>query len=92
MMHKLSNDSSFIRFDERSQKYTLHNIFASYLRGLLEKQADQTEVLGLYRRCGQWRSLNDDNAFGTGVCRTEGIFGRRLQKGYLICAKPNNYI
>ncbi len=58
MIHKLSRDSSFIRFDERSQKYTMHNIFAGYLRGLLEEQADQTEVLNLYRRSGEWNIAN----------------------------------
>jgi LuxR family maltose regulon positive regulatory protein len=60
MIQKLSHDSSFIRFDERSQKYTMHNIFAGYLRGLLEEQAEQTEVLNLYRRSGEWHI---DNGF-----------------------------
>ena len=58
MIHKLSRDSSFIRFDERSQKYTMHNIFIGYLRELLEEQADQTEVLNLYRRSGEWNIAN----------------------------------
>ena len=58
MIHKLSNDSSFIRFDERSQKYTMHNIFAAYLRGLLEEQANQREVLNLHKRCGEWNIAN----------------------------------
>jgi LuxR family maltose regulon positive regulatory protein len=60
MIQKLSRDSSFIRFDGRSQKYTMHNIFAGYLKGLLEEQADQTEVLNLYSRSGEW---NIDNGF-----------------------------
>lgn len=58
MVQKLSRDSSFIRFNERSQKYTMHNIFAGYLRGLLEEQADQAEVLNLYRRSGEWNISN----------------------------------
>ncbi|MFX4262444.1 LuxR C-terminal-related transcriptional regulator [Pelotomaculum propionicicum] len=58
MVQKLSRDSSFIRFDERSQRYTMHNIFVGYLRGLLEEQSDQTEVLNLYRRSGEWHIAN----------------------------------
>ncbi|MBS4021858.1 MAG: hypothetical protein KGZ79_09610 [Dethiobacter sp.] len=54
----LSRDNSFIRFDEWSQRYTMHNIFAGYLRRLLENQADQTEVFGIYRRSGEWNIAN----------------------------------
>lgn len=54
IIHKLSSDSSFIRFDERSQKYYMHNILAGHLRGLLEEQTDQSEILSLYKRSGQW--------------------------------------
>ncbi|MEG3071817.1 MAG: hypothetical protein RQM92_14145 [Candidatus Syntrophopropionicum ammoniitolerans] len=58
MVQKLSRDSSFIRFDERSQRYTMHNIFAGYLRELLEEQADQADVINLYRRSGEWDIAN----------------------------------
>ncbi len=58
MIQKLSSDNSFIRFDERSQKYSIHNIFAGYLRELLEEQVEQAEVLNLYRRSGEWNIAN----------------------------------
>lgn len=58
IIQKLSRDSSFIRFDERSQKYTMHNIFAGYLRGLLEEQADRTKAINLYKRSGEWNIAN----------------------------------
>lgn len=58
IIHKLSRDNSFIRYDEPSQKYTMHNIFAGFLRSLLEKEAEQTEVINIYRRSGEWNMAN----------------------------------
>ena len=58
MIKKLSRDSSFIRFDERSQKYAMHNTLVGYLRELLENKADQTEILNLYKRSGEWNIAN----------------------------------
>ncbi len=55
MIQKLNRDSSFIRFDERSEKYTMHSIFTGYLRGLLKTEADQALVLQLYQRSGEWQ-------------------------------------
>ena len=54
IIHKLSRDSSFIPFDERSQRYSMHNIFAGHLKELLEEQVDPGEINALYRRSGEW--------------------------------------
>ena len=54
ILQKLSSDNSFFHFDERSQKYMMHNIFTGHLRMLLEETADQEDLLHLYRRCGEW--------------------------------------
>jgi LuxR family transcriptional regulator, maltose regulon positive regulatory protein len=53
-IQELSRDNSFLRFDQRSEKYVLHNIFGSYLMAQLEKSFDGNELKRLYRRCGEW--------------------------------------
>lgn len=58
MIQKLSSDNSFFRFEERSQKYMMHNIFSGYLRALLEGLAGHDDILRLYRRSGEWNIAN----------------------------------
>lgn len=65
IIQTLCRDNAFIHFDESSQKYTMHNIFAEFLRGLLEKEVDQSEVLQIYRRAGEWHL--DNGFFLTGL-------------------------
>lgn len=54
IIQKLSRDNSFVYFDERSQKYSMHKIFSSHLRRLFADETDQPEVRKIYRRGGEW--------------------------------------
>lgn len=54
IIRKLSSDNSFIRFDDKSQKYYMHNIFAGHLKGLLDEKAGRQEIDYLYRQAGNW--------------------------------------
>lgn len=60
IIQRLSANSSFIRYDERSDVYHMHNIFSSYLKKCLAEQGDSIDIRKLYRRVGQWHIDNDD--------------------------------
>lgn len=60
IIQKLSEGNSFIRFDEQSGVYRIHNIFSSYLKKLLEVQPDGIKLKELYKRAGEWYIQNGD--------------------------------
>lgn len=60
IIQRLSANNSFIRYDERSDFYHMHNIFSSYLKKCLAEQGDSVDIRRLYRRVGQWHIDNDD--------------------------------
>jgi LuxR family maltose regulon positive regulatory protein len=60
IIQRLSSSNSFIRFDERTGTYRMHNIFSGYLRKRLEERFDGIEPEKLYRRSGQWHIKNGE--------------------------------
>ena len=60
MIDNLSLSNSFIRFDDNSGSYKIHNIFNNYLRNLLESQPGDIETETLYERYGTWCLQNGD--------------------------------
>lgn len=59
-MLDLSESNSFIRFDERSGAFHIHNIFRSYLKKLLTDQPLTVELDTLFERSGTWCIQNGD--------------------------------
>jgi len=60
IIQRLSAGNSFIRYDERSDVYHMHNIFSSYLKKGLAEQGDSADIRKIYRRIGQWHIDNGD--------------------------------
>lgn len=60
----LSESNSFIRFDEQSGTFHIHNIFRDYLKKLLIDQPLAVELDTLYERSGTWYIQNGDIVSG----------------------------
>ena len=60
IIHNLSQENFFIRFDESSGSYKIHNIFNDYLKHLLELQPSGLDLEALYERYGTWCIQNGD--------------------------------
>lgn len=59
-LRRLSDSNSFIRYDERTENYKMHNIFSNYLQKLLEEQSCGIERRNLYKRAGEWNIESGD--------------------------------
>ncbi len=64
IIHRLSEGNSFIRYDEQSDNYTMHNIFSAYLEKKLEKEFSTVALQKLYKRCGEWYFKNGGELSG----------------------------
>lgn len=64
ILQRLSDSNSFIRYDERTDSYKMHNIFSNYLQKLLEGQSDGMECKNLYKRSGEWYIESGDVLLG----------------------------
>ncbi|AOT71975.1 LuxR C-terminal-related transcriptional regulator [Geosporobacter ferrireducens] len=64
ILQKLSDSNSFIRYDERTENYKMHNIFSNYLKKLLEEQCSGIESRNLYKRSGEWYIESGDVLLG----------------------------
>ncbi len=64
MIHRLSENNSLIRYDERTGIYKMHHIFRGYLRKELEEQLDRVELQKLYKRAAEWHIQNGDLLLG----------------------------
>ncbi len=53
-LQRLSDNNSFIRYDERTESCKMHNIFSNYLQKLLHRDAGAIEEKKIYRRTGEW--------------------------------------
>lgn len=60
IIQRLSRSNSFIRCDERTNIYRIHNIFSGYLKKLLEERFDSIDPEKLYKRSGEWYIENGD--------------------------------
>ncbi len=59
IIQKISRDNSFLRFDQRSEKYVMHNILSNYLMTQLEDHFSIIDLKNLFRRCGEWFFLQE---------------------------------
>ncbi|WP_027399513.1 LuxR C-terminal-related transcriptional regulator [Anaerovorax odorimutans] len=64
IIENLSYSNSFIRFDEQSGVFQIHNIFNDYLKKLLEEKPQGIKVDELYERSGTWCIENGDILLG----------------------------
>lgn len=60
LIENLSDYNSFIRFDEQTGVYKIHNIFNDYLKKLLREQPLDIDLDTLYERSGNWCIQNGD--------------------------------
>ncbi len=60
IMEGLSYANSFIRFDEQSGVFQIHNIFNDYLKKLLLEKPLDIEIDELFERAGTWCIQNGD--------------------------------
>ncbi len=64
IIRRLSEENSFIRYDEINGVYRIHNILNNYLRKILAEQPENIEIADLYKRSGQWYIQNGDTISG----------------------------
>jgi LuxR family maltose regulon positive regulatory protein len=53
-LQRLSEGNAFIRYDDETDVYRIHNIFNSYLRKCIEREPLKRSTEALYRRAGTW--------------------------------------
>lgn len=53
LLVEITGKNAFINYDPRSKTYQIHNIFSSFLRGILDKQ-DSNYKKELFKKAGHW--------------------------------------
>lgn len=57
ILKMLQKENAFIFYDNRTQKYKIHNVFLDFLR--LKQNFNEEELKGIYRRLGEWYLKKD---------------------------------
>ena len=80
IVQKISYENSFIRYDEKSDIYRIHNIFNNYLRKRLAEITSEKNTFDLYKRAGEWCILNDDIIMGLNYLLKAKEYDRILEE------------
>jgi LuxR family maltose regulon positive regulatory protein len=73
LLRQLMAENAFIRIDQASQAYYLHNIFANYLRQLFDRQAPGRRR-ALWQLAGQWHLNAGDSILAADYFYRAGDF------------------
>lgn len=60
ILHRISLENSFIRYEVQDDIYRIHNILNNYLRKIIEEQPSDIDPDSIFKRSGQWCIYNGD--------------------------------